>query len=124
MVVLTACESDKKEVAVNLSGIYLNGVGSIDGDTLVSFNVSDRGQSINVEWTLDSGVLSCTYVHLESVDSAIYFVTIPEGNPSLLFFKIIESGITLKTLGQIESGELDRCKMIQIQTNFINMEAL
>lgn len=120
LVFLCGCKDDPNFVK-NISGEYIEGLGSIDGLEINSLSVVDKGQSINVVFKTPLEDITCKYVFLEKLDSVLYFVTIPEGLLNILSFEVLEKTIELKTLGVLDLMEMDRCKKVEIINAFIGV---
>ncbi len=120
---LIACSSDGENELINLTGIYGQGTGTVDGAEIFSFEVLDKGQSIDVSFSTSEGLLDCKYVFLEKLDENLYFVTIPEGDLNILNFELINKEVEVQTLGQLNEAETDPCNKVSIQTRFKKLSA-
>lgn len=123
---LVNCSDDnKKSDKFIIEGTYIEGVGSIDGFEILSFDLVDNFETIDIYFNTGMNVTKCTYSLFEDQGDTVYFVSIPETEQSsLVLFSIedISSGSELKTLGE-RDFELtnDICQKVEITNAFKNV---
>lgn len=120
---LVNCESEDVNPKFILEGTYVDGSGQIDGQDILSFDVVDNFETLDVYFNTGSVVTKCTYSFFEDLGDTIYFVSIPNETSSLLIMSIedVKDGALFSTVGPMDLNSQDVCQKVQIINAFKNI---